>query len=75
MIADHIAVEQWATVRLPPNATNKQTARDSRGLVPEVFDICHFFSTAKTINTLFLLTICEYFPSQCTISYLFKFLL
>jgi len=35
MILDHIAVEQWATVRLPPNATNKQTARDRGGLVPE----------------------------------------
>ena len=36
MIPDYIAVEQWATVRLPPNATNKQTARDRDGLVPEV---------------------------------------
>jgi len=30
-----VSVEQWATVRLPPNATNKQTARDRDGLVPE----------------------------------------
>ena len=36
LIPDYIAVEQWATVRLPPNATNKQTARDRDGLVPEV---------------------------------------
>jgi len=30
-----VTVEQWATLRLPPNATNKQTARDREGLVPE----------------------------------------
>jgi len=30
-----VSVEQWATVRLPPNATNKQTTRDREGLVPE----------------------------------------
>jgi len=30
-----VSVEQWATVRLAPNATNKQTTRDREGLVPE----------------------------------------
>ena len=41
MIADYIVVEQWATVRLPPNATNKQTTRDREGLVPEVSLPCY----------------------------------
>jgi len=30
-----VSVEQWATVRLPPNATNAQTTRDREGRVPE----------------------------------------
>jgi len=31
-----VSVEQWATVRLPPNPTNKQTARDCQDLTNKV---------------------------------------
>ena len=36
VISQYSAVEQWATVRLPPNPTNKQTARDCQDSKNEV---------------------------------------
>ena len=52
MIPDWIAVEQWATVRLPPNATNAQTTRDREGRVPEVsLPFCSIYNTHQITSS------------------------
>ena len=47
-----ILVEQWATLRLPPNRTNKQTARDleGRGLQVTLFCMYVFVSVSMYLS-------------------------
>ena len=56
-----ILVEQWATVRLPPNRTNKQTARDleGRGLQVTLFCIYVFVSVSMYLAWSKVMTLCK----------------